>query len=42
MEWREPILKEYERLAGVQVEQIEFFDVVACLKRLGSSSPSLP
>ena len=41
MEWREPILREYERLAGVEVEQIEYFDVAACLKRLGSVAISL-
>ena len=33
-EWRDVILKEYERLAGAQVEQTEYFDVFACAKRL--------
>ena len=32
--WRDVILKEYERLAGAQVEQTEYFDVFACAKRL--------
>jgi aminoglycoside phosphotransferase (APT) family kinase protein len=41
MAWRGPIMEEYERLAGVEVAQIEFFDVVACLKRLGSVVVSL-
>jgi aminoglycoside phosphotransferase (APT) family kinase protein len=41
MEWRQRILREYERLAGVEVEQIEVFDVIACLKRLGSVVVSL-
>jgi aminoglycoside phosphotransferase (APT) family kinase protein len=41
VEWRGLILKEYERLAGVEVEQIEYFDVAACLKRLGSVAASL-
>jgi Ser/Thr protein kinase RdoA (MazF antagonist) len=34
--WREPILREYERLAGAKVEGLEYFDVYACLKRLFS------
>ena len=36
VEWREFILREYERLAGAQVEQLEYFDVAACTKRLAS------
>ena len=36
MEWRDFILREYERLAGAQVEQLEYFDVAACIKRLAS------
>ena len=39
--WRDPILQEYERLARVRVEQIEYFDVVACVKRLVSVAISL-
>ncbi len=35
-EWREFILREYERLAGARVEQLEYFDVAACFKRLAS------
>jgi len=31
---RPTILDEYQRLAGRRVEQIEFFDVIACLRRL--------
>jgi aminoglycoside phosphotransferase (APT) family kinase protein len=34
--WRGRILEEYERLAGVAVEGLEFFDVFACLRRLFS------
>ena len=41
VEWREHILREYERLAGAEVEQIEYFDVAACFKRLGSVAVSL-
>ena len=36
MEWRAFILREYERLAGARVEQLEYFDVAACTKRLAS------
>ena len=36
VEWRAFILREYERLAGAQVEQLEYFDVAACFKRLAS------
>ena len=35
-EWREIILREYERLAGARVEQLDYFDVAACTKRLAS------
>lgn len=38
---REIVLREYERIAGQRVGQIEFFDVVACLRRLGSIVISL-
>ena len=34
--WRHRILQEYERLAGAKVEQIAYFEVAACSKRLGS------
>jgi len=40
-EWRERILKEYEGLAGARVEGIAYFEVAACLKRLGSVTLSL-
>jgi len=40
-EWRDLTLQEYERLAGAQVEQIEYFDVYACAKRLFSVAASL-
>jgi len=39
--WREPILREYERLAGGGVERLEFFDVAACFRRLFSIAVSL-
>lgn len=38
--WRNVILEQYERLAG-KVEQIEYFDVYACTKRLFSVMVSL-
>jgi len=41
LSWRERILREYERLAGVSVEQMAYFDVAACLKRLFSVVVSL-
>jgi aminoglycoside phosphotransferase (APT) family kinase protein len=41
MEWRDIILREYERLAGVRTEQLEYFDVFACAKRLLSIAVSL-
>ena len=34
--WREPVLHEYERQAGCKVENLEFFDVAACVRRLFS------
>lgn len=34
--WREPVLREYERQAGHKVENLEFFDVAACVRRLFS------
>jgi aminoglycoside phosphotransferase (APT) family kinase protein len=41
MAWRDRILAEYERLVGARVEQLDYFEVVACLKRLGSVIISL-
>jgi aminoglycoside phosphotransferase (APT) family kinase protein len=41
MEWRDAILQEYERLARAHVEQLEFFEVFACAKRLSSVAISL-
>jgi aminoglycoside phosphotransferase (APT) family kinase protein len=40
-EWRDRILHEYECLAGTNVEQIECFEVFACVKRLASVTISL-
>jgi len=40
-EWYGRILHEYERLAGAKVEQLAFFEVFACLKRLYSVVASL-
>ena len=40
-EWRDPILHEYERLAGAQVEQIELFEALACARRLFDVTVSL-
>lgn len=40
-EWYQRILHEYERLAGARVEQLAFFEVYACLKRLYSVVASL-
>lgn len=40
-EMRELILGEYERIAGHRAEYLEFFDVMACLRRLGSIMVSL-
>ncbi len=39
--WRKRILHEYERLAGAEVEQLAFFEVIACLKRLYSIAAAL-
>lgn len=39
--WRDLILHEYERLVGTRVEQIEYFDVAACARRLLSVVISL-
>jgi aminoglycoside phosphotransferase (APT) family kinase protein len=40
-EWRDIVLREYERLAGISVEQIAYFDVAACARRLFSIVISL-
>jgi aminoglycoside phosphotransferase (APT) family kinase protein len=40
-ESREPVLREYERAAGHSVQQIEYFEVAACLRRLFSILVSL-
>jgi aminoglycoside phosphotransferase (APT) family kinase protein len=40
-EMRERILREYERIAGGRMEDMEFFDVAACLRRLFSICGSL-
>jgi aminoglycoside phosphotransferase (APT) family kinase protein len=40
-EWRTHVLAEYERLAGSAVEGLAYFDVLACVKRLGSVVISL-
>jgi aminoglycoside phosphotransferase (APT) family kinase protein len=40
-EWRDLVLQEYERLAGIRVEQIAYFDVAACARRLFSVVVSL-
>jgi aminoglycoside phosphotransferase (APT) family kinase protein len=40
-EVRELVLREYERIAGHKAEQIEFFEVAACLRRLASIQISL-
>jgi len=40
-EAREIILREYERIAGHRIEQMEFFEVAAVLRRLYSISASL-
>jgi aminoglycoside phosphotransferase (APT) family kinase protein len=39
--WREAILQKYDRLAGAKTEQLEYFDVFACAKRLASVAISL-
>ena len=41
VEWRNRILQEYERLAGAKVEQIEWFEVLACVWRLRTVTVSL-
>jgi len=41
LEWRKLILREYERLAGAEVQEVEYFEVAACFKRLGSVAVSL-
>jgi aminoglycoside phosphotransferase (APT) family kinase protein len=38
---RELVLGEYGRIAGLKIEQIEFFDVMACLRRLATIMISL-
>jgi aminoglycoside phosphotransferase (APT) family kinase protein len=40
-EMRAPILQEYERIAGARMEDMEFFDVAACWRRLFSICGSL-
>ena len=40
-EWRTHVMAEYERLAGSRVEGLAYFDVLACVKRLGSVVVSL-
>jgi hypothetical protein len=39
--WRKLLLETYERKAGESVEQLEFFDVAACLRRLYSIAVSV-
>ena len=39
--WRDRILAEYERLAGAPIEELEWFEVAACGKRLFSVIVSL-
>ena len=39
--YRDIILSEYERIAGFTIEHIEYFDVLACVKRLFTISVSL-
>jgi aminoglycoside phosphotransferase (APT) family kinase protein len=41
VEWRDRILQEYERLAGAKVEQIDYFEVCACGRRLLDLAVSL-
>lgn len=41
LEFRDVILSEYERIAGVKIKNIEYFDVLASLKRLFTISVSL-
>jgi hypothetical protein len=39
--WRKLFLETYERKAGEPIEQLEFFDVAACLRRLYSIAVSV-
>lgn len=39
--WREPFLEAYERHVGEKVDQLEFFDVAACTRRLFSIAASI-
>jgi len=41
LEWRDRILREYECLVGGRVEQIEYFEVGACARRVASVAASL-
>jgi aminoglycoside phosphotransferase (APT) family kinase protein len=41
VEWRDAILQEYERLVGAKVEQLEWFETFACLRRLRVVTVSL-
>ncbi len=40
-EWRERILREYERMIGSAVEALDFYEVFACCRRLYSMAASL-
>ena len=40
-DWRERILREYERLAGAPVAHLEFFDVASCVRRLHDIAASV-
>ena len=40
-QWRDRILAEYERLAGAPIQELEWFEVAACGKRLFSVVVSL-
>jgi aminoglycoside phosphotransferase (APT) family kinase protein len=40
-DWRNRILREYQRLAGTEVEQLEYFEVCACARRLSDVVVSL-
>jgi aminoglycoside phosphotransferase (APT) family kinase protein len=41
MAWRDHILQEYERLVGARVQQIEWFETCACVRRLRAVTVSL-
>lgn len=41
VEWRDSILQEYEHLVGARVEQLEWFETFACLRRLRVVTVSL-